>query len=255
MLVYTGELERAVRENFKVQVFLLNDLSDSAKTTIEKNLASRAYVWNKAAFITKEEAKKILSNRTGEDYSFLGENLLRESFQFAVKPAFQDTTKLTSIRKEISGWYGVFQVHYEESSISAINKNRNQISLVLVGIASVLFVVVILLINNTLRLALFAQRFLIRSMQLVGATRGFIKKPFLIRAVLYGFLGGAIASGLLIGFVSMATSKVPELQYIQNIERMALVLGSITLLGIFVALVSTFRAINKYLNLSLDELY
>jgi cell division transport system permease protein len=123
------------------------------------------------------------------------------------------------------------------------------------GIALVLFVVVILLINNTLRLALFSQRFLIRSMQLVGATRWFIKKPFLVRSLIYGFIGGMIASGLLIGLVAFANKKVPELTAIQNNDRILIVLASLIGLGIFVALISTYRAVSKYLQLSLDELY
>lgn len=256
LLVYSGELERVVRENFRVQVFLKNELSDSVKSTIKKKLEQQEFINpNSIKFISKEEARKKFIQETGEDFSFLGENLLREAFQFGIPPQFQDSIQLTGIKKSIEKYYGVFQVHYVESSINSINKNRNKIGLILMGIALVLFIVVVLLINNTLRLALFSQRFLIRSMQLVGAKRGFIKRPFLTRALLYGFIGGLISSGLLIGLLAFANKKVPELSTIQNNERILIVLASLVVLGIFVAIISTYRAVSKYLQLSLDELY
>jgi cell division transport system permease protein len=256
LVVYSGELERVVRENFQVQVFLKNDLTDSVKTVIKKKLESEGFVDKKSLkFISKEEAKKKFIKETGEDFSFLGENLLRETYQFGTPPEFQDSIKLAGIKKSVEKINGVFQVHYIESSINSINKNRTKIGLILMGIALVLFIVVVLLINNTLRLALFSQRFLIRSMQLVGATRWFIKKPFLARALLYGFIGGLIASGLLVGLLAFANKKVPELTSIQNNDRILIVFASLIGLGIFVALISTYRAVSKYLHLSLDELY
>ena len=256
LVVYSGELERVVRENFRVQVFLKNDLTDSVKKVIKKKLEKQEYVaGNSLIFISKEEAKKKFIQETGEDFSFLGENLLRETFQFGVPPSYQDSIKLIGIKKSLEKVYGIFQVYYVESSISAINQNKKKIGLVLVGIASLLFTVVVLLINNTLRLALFSQRFLIRSMQLVGATRGFIKKPFLLRALLYGFIGGIISSAILVSLLTFANKRIPELTSIQNNERIMIVLASLVVLGIFVAFISTHRAVSKYLQLSLDELY
>jgi cell division transport system permease protein len=256
MVIYSGELEKVVRESFRVQVFLKNELTDSVKTVIRKKLENEKFV-NRASlkFISKEEARKKFIRETGEDFSFLGENLLRETFQFGIPPQYQDSLKLSGIKKSLERVTGVFQVHYLESSINSINKNRNKIGLILMGIALTLFIVVVLLINNTLRLALFSQRFLIRSMQLVGATHGFIKWPFIMRAMLYGFIGGLIASGLLIGLITFANKKIPELASIQNNDRILIVLASIIGLGIFVALLSTYRAVSKYLQLSLDELY
>jgi cell division transport system permease protein len=256
LIVYSGELERIVRENFRVQVFLKNDLTDSTKTVIKKRIEQQEYVApTTLVFISKEDARKKFIKETGEDFSFLGENLLRETFQFGVPPIFQDSIKLSGIKKDLEKVSGVFQVYFEESSIGSINKNRTKIGLILIGIASLLFVVVVLLINTTLKLALFSQRFIIRSMQLVGATRGFIKKPFLFRALVYGFIGGLISSALLVALLTFANKRIPELTLIQNNERIMVVLGSLVVLGIFVALASTYRAVSKYLQLSLDELY
>lgn len=256
LIVYSNELERVVRESFKVQVFLKNDLSDSIKTTLKAKLENTEGIEaGSLKFISKAEAQKKFAEETGEDFSFLGENLLRESYQFGVAADHQDTVKLSAMKKTLAKLNGVFQIHYQESSITGINKNRNQIAIVLIGIALLLFVVVVLLINNTLRLALFSQRFLIRSMQLVGATRSFITKPFLIRSVVYGLIGGVVASAILVAVIMYANKRIPELTYIQNNQRIMIVLGNLVALGIFVALLSTYRAVSKYLQLSLDELY
>lgn len=256
LIVYSNELERVVRESFKVQVFLKNELTDSARTALKSKIAkAEGIAPGTLVYISKEEARKKFIQETGQDFSFLGENLLRESFQFGVSVSHQDSAKLLAMSQSLTKLSGVFQVHYQESSITSINKNRNKIGLVLFGMATILFVVVILLINNALRLALFSQRFLIRSMQLVGATRSFIQRPFLIRSSLYGFVGGLVSSGLLMGMLAYANRRIPELEAIQNTERILIVLGSLVALGIFVALLSTYSAVSKYLKLSLDELY
>jgi cell division transport system permease protein len=126
---------------------------------------------------------------------------------------------------------------------------------VLFGIAFILLIVVVLLINSTLRLALFSQRFLIRSMQLVGATRTFIQWPFIYRAALHGALAGIVAAGLLWAVIRYGHNRVEELRLVENEERLLTLLGSLLALGIFVAVISTWRAVQKYLTLSLDELY
>ena len=207
-------------------------------------------------FVSKEDAAKQFIKDTGEDFQkFLGENPLRDAFLISVDPAFQDKSKLAEIKTRIEKIKGVFQVYYVESLIESINKNIARIGLVLLGLASILLVVVVLLINNTVRLALFSQRFLIRSMQLVGATKGFILGPFVLRALLHGAIAGIIAGLLLLGVVQMGHRKIDELQLIGNTERIAILLASLLAIGIFVAVISTWRSVQKYLKLSLDELY
>ncbi|MFM8849311.1 MAG: cell division protein FtsX, partial [Cytophagales bacterium] len=126
---------------------------------------------------------------------------------------------------------------------------------VLMSLVVLLLVTIVLLINNTIRLALFSQRFLIRSMQLVGAKRWFIQKPFLGRAILHGIIAGVIASALLVSVISFATRRIEELALIQNNDRLITLVGLLLVVGVVVAFGSTYRAVAKYLNLSLDELY
>ncbi len=259
LVIYSKELERVVRENVKVQVYLKSQVTDVQKTQIEKGLASKPFVpkdKGSIQFISKDEAAKQFIEDTGEDFKkFLGENPLRDAYLVRIQEGFHDTESLKKIKAEVEQINGVFQVHYVENVIDSINKNVTKIGLILMGLVSLLLLVVVLLINNTLRLALFSQRFLIRSMQLVGARSWFIQRPFLYRAGVHGLIAGVIASALLTLLLSFATKRVEDLVLIQNNNRLMLLLGSLLLVGMIVAILSTYRAVSKYLKLSLDELY
>lgn len=259
LVIYSKQLEHAVRDNVKVQVYLKSQLTSEQIKQVEKLLTGKAFV-NKSAnaihFVSKEEAAKQFIQETGEDFKkFLGENPLRNAYLVKIDPTYHDTLSLKRIKAEVEQMPGVFQVYYVESVIDSINKNVTKIGLVLMSLVALLLITVVLLINNTIRLALFSQRFLIRSMQLVGAKRWFIQRPFLGRAVLHGALAGAIASGLLLGLISLATKRISELALIQNNDRLLLLIASLLIMGVLVAVASTYRAVAKYLNLSLDELY
>lgn len=261
LIIYSKELERVVRENIKIQVYLKNHINEAQHLQIRKNLSSRYFISKKdpekaIQFFSKEEAAKQFIKDTGEDFQhFLGENPLRDAFLITIDPQYHDKASMNKIKIEVEKISGVFQVYYVENVIDSINKNVTKIGIILGGIASLLLLTVVLLINNTLRLALFSQRFLIRSMQLVGAKRWFIQQPFLLRASLHGCISGIIAAGLLLVLVSFANKRIEDLSLIQNSNRITLLLGTLILMGILVALFSTYRAVRKYLKLSLDELY
>jgi cell division transport system permease protein len=261
LVIYSDELGRTVKENVRIQVYLKSHLDEKQISDLEKQLVSADFTLKQPGgrpviFVSRDEAAKQFIKDTGEDFQkFLGENPLRDAFLVALDPAFHDKAKLSAIKTQLEKSPGVFQVYYVESLIESINRNVATIGLVLLGLAAVFLVVVVLLINNTLRLALFSQRFLIRSMQLVGATRGFIQWPFILRATLHGALGGLIACGLLWGVVQLGHQKIEELQLIENKSRVLILLGSLLAMGIFVAVVSTWRAVYRYMRLSLDELY
>lgn len=266
LMIYSKELERVVLENVKIQVYLKSNISEDQKKEIEKILSNHYFTSknlpasptpvNSIQFVSKEEAAKTFIKETGEDFqTFLGENPLRDVFLVAVNPIYHDKRSMAKIKGEVEKITGVFQVHFDKNVIASINENVTKIGLLLLGLSTLLLITVVLLINNTLRLALFSQRFLIRSMQLVGAKRWFIQWPFLIRACLHGLLAGLLASTMLIAVISFANKRIEDLSLIQNTNRIALLFGALTLLGILVAFASTFRAVRKYLKLSLDELY
>lgn len=258
LLVYSKELERVVRENVSIQVYLKNQLTKEDLAKVESTLKKQPFILPQSAiqFISKDEAAKKFIQETGKDFKqFLGENPLRDAFVVKVAEPYQNKESLAKIKTAVEKIPQVFQVDYQETLIESINKNISKIGLIVMGLVAALLVIVVLLIHNTLRLALFSQRFLIRSMQLVGATRWFIQRPFLFRASIYGLIAGAIASGLVILLLYLATSRVEELKLIQNNERIGWLCASLLLTGLIVALTSSYQAVSKYLKLSLDELY
>jgi cell division transport system permease protein len=207
-------------------------------------------------FFPKEEAAKQFIKETGEDFQkFLGENPLRDAFLVKVDPIFHGKESLKKVKASLEKLNGVFQVYYVESLIESINDNVAKIGIILLGITAILLLAVVLLISNTLRLALFSQRFLIRSMQLVGATKWFIQRPFLVRATIHGFVSGLIASGLLAGLIYFSIQRISDLSILQNQISVLLLFFILIVMGILLAFFSTFRAVRKYLKLSLDELY
>jgi cell division transport system permease protein len=207
-------------------------------------------------FISDEEAAATFVQNTGEDFTkFLEDNPLRDSFVFSVADEFQSAEQLELIAKDLEVLPGVFEVSYMTDLVDSINKNLLKVSLVMGGFILILIITVIMLINNTIRIALFSQRFLIRSMQLVGATRGFIRKPFLIRAFFFGMLAGLIASGILFGLIQYTQANIEGFAVLQNLELMVILFGGLILIGGILSVLSTLRAVNKYLNMSLDELY
>lgn len=261
LVIYSQELGRVVRENVKIQVFLKSTVVKEDRPAFEKYLLSSDFILKDTTkkaitFISKDEAAKQFIQDTGEDFKkFLGENPLRDAYLVTIDPAFHNKEKLGEIKTRLEKMKGVFQVYYVETLIESVNKNIAKIGFVLLGLASLLLLIVVLLINNTVRLALFSQRFLIRSMQLVGATRGFIQWPFVLRAMLNGAVSGLLAGALLLFIIRYGHTKIEDLQLIENQERIIILLASLLGLGMFVAVVSTWRAVHKYLKLSLDELY
>jgi len=261
LVILTDKLTQNIQENVEMQVFLNKDLSNNEVTKISKTLSSKDYVYVKneipqVTTITKQEAAKQFIEETGEDFvSFLGDNPLRDVVVLKIKPEFHLPENLAEIKKEISTIRGVYEVSYIENLVNSINENLAKISIVLIGFSLILFLVVAILINNTIKLALFSQRFLIRSMQLVGATSSFIQKPFLIRASLYGFISGVFAIAILGGLLYLANAKIEGLSELQSNDNLLILIGIILVLGTVVGFISTFAAIKKYLKLSLDELY
>ncbi len=260
LVIYSKELEKAIKENIKLEVYLKSHIQEEDRLKLEKKLASQYFVSKNGGksiqFISKEEAAKQFIRETGENFNkFLGENPLHDAFLLKIGDRYQSKQSLAKIKTELEKLPGIFQVDYKESVIESINHNITQIGLAMMGLVAILLLIVVLLINNTLRLALFSQRFLIRSMQLVGAKGWFIQKPFLIRASLHGLLAGLLASGFLLVLISFATKKIEDLKLIQNNDRLMILMAALLLLGVIVALVSSYRAVNKYLKLSLDELY
>lgn len=261
ILIQAKTLTSLIRENVEVQIFLDKNLKAEEITAVKNNLASRPFVLIKSdtvslRYISNEDAAKTFIESTGEDFTqFLEDNPLRDSYVITISEEFQTAEQLESIAKELEAIPGVFEVSYMTDLVESINKNLVKVSLVMGGFILILIITVVMLINNTIRLALFSQRFLIRSMQLVGATRAFIRKPFLMRSWVFGMLAGAFASLILFGLISYTQTAIEGFALLQNQELMLILFGILVVVGGILSVLSTLRAVNKYLNMTLDELY
>ena len=261
ILIQASSLTKMIRENIEIQVFLDKGLSQKQLADLSKNLSERPFVLHTEdsvylRFISDKEAAETFIENTGEDFTkFLEDNPLRDSYVFSVSEEFQSSEQLALIAKELETQPGVFEISYMTDLVDSINKNLFKVSLIMGGFILILIVTVIMLINNTIRLALFSQRFLIRSMQLVGATRGFIRKPFLIRAFFFGVLAGVLASAILFALLEYTKGNIEGFASLQNTELMLLLFAGLIISGGCLSGISTLRSVNKYLNMSLDELY
>ena len=260
-LVLTNSLKETIRQNMQAQIYLEKDISESQRIQIEQTLTSGDFILKKEGkpvmqFISREDAAKKFIEETGEDfYEFLGDNPLRDSYIINIAMEQQFPDKLTEMKSSVESIPGVFEMDYVESLLNRLIENTTTISLILVGFASVLMIAVILLINNTIKLALFSQRFLIRSMQLVGAKPSFIQKPFLLRSVFHGFMAASLAALALFGLLSYGFNEFPDLKGISDMNSILLVFAVLIVLGSLVGFSGTFIAIRRYMKLSLDELY
>lgn len=261
IFIQAKTLTKIIRENIEIQVFLNKNITEKRKTEIGKTLSQKPFLLQKEdgiglVFISQEEAAASFLEDTGEDFmAFLDDNPLRDSYTLALSEEFQTADQIKEIVTEIREIDGVFEVTYMSDLVESINENLLKVSLVMGGFIVILIITVIMLINNTIRLALFSQRFLIRSMQLVGATRGFIRKPFLSRAFLFGALSGLLASGILYTIIEYTKANIDGFALLQNNELLYLLFGGLVIAGAMLSFFSTLRAVNKYLNMSLDELY
>jgi cell division transport system permease protein len=242
-----------LKQGIEVQVFLEKGLQQEDINTVKKALSQKQYiVQNSLVFISKEEAAKKMMEETGEDFvKFVGENPLRDAFNFNL---IQDG-RLHEELEDLEHIPGVFEVHDSQLFIEKIQSNIKKTGIVIICLVVVFVITVIFLIHNAIRLALFSQRFLIRSMQLVGATDFFIKKPFLLRAAFHGMLGGMIAScilGVLYWFIS---TFIQDITLLLNILIIFMVGFGLVILGSFICYLSALYAVNKYLKMTLDELY
>ena len=261
LLVHAQKLSEVVRENLEVQVYLERDLPETELLRLQQDLGQQAFVAERGGkpqirFVSKEEGARQLLQSTGEDFrQFLGDNPLRDAYVLKIKPEFTDTMHLRQLNRSISTQRGVFEVQYPQDLFASINNNLTRVSLVLLGFAAVLVLVVVILINNTIKLALFSQRFLIRSMQLVGATRLFIQQPFLRRATWQGLASGVLAALLLVALLQYAYLEVEPLRLLRDDLRLGLLLLGVVVLGVVIGFFSSARAVHKYLQMSLDDLY
>lgn len=255
LVLNAQRISEYVKENVVMTVMLKPDSKEEDVTRLINMLNGSTYV-KATKYINSETAAQELSKDLGEDFvKSLGYNPLSGSIDIFLKAEYADNTSINGIRTSLSNTSIVKEIYYQPSLIEVINKNIRTISLIILGFSALLFLIAGALINNTIRLSLYAKRLLIKSMKLVGATRSFIRKPFLVKGMMHGFYGGIIADILLFGLLYVTRKQVPEFFGLQDTQLLLIIMGGVIVIGVFVSLVSTYFAVNKYLRLNTEDLY
>ena len=255
IIMNAKKLSDHVKESFRVQVFIKEDAKEADILKFQKLLEAEDYVVE-TNYITKEEAVKIMEEEIGENFvEFLGFNPLQASLDLHLQADYAHADSLKWIEKELLASPRVKEVVYQPDLIELVNQNIRKISLVVLGFSVLLLIIAIALINNTIRLAVFSKRFVIRSMQLVGATRGFIMRPFIWQGIANGIWAAIIALVLIAGVLYFVKIELPELMNIQDIKTLVELFAMVVALGIFISVISTIFAVNKYIRSDLNKLY
>ena len=255
IVLHGKNLSNFVKENIVLNVVIKENAGDNEIFTLQSNLEKNESI-KSTQFISKESAAKNLSNDLGEDFvKFLGYNPLSASIDVYLKADFANKERIQKLVTKLKKKEIVKDVIYQESLIDMVNENLKSISLVIIAFGFTLLLIAIALINNTIRLAMYSQRFIIRSMQLVGATKGFIRKPYIVSGMIHGLLGGIVAILLLLSTLYIAKTEMPELAMLQNYVEFGVLFAAIILMGIIISFFSTYFAVNKYLNQHIDDLY
>lgn len=255
LLLNARKLSIYVKENIQLQVFVNDQVKEVDIIQLKKTIDSEAYP-RETKYVSKEEAAETLQKDLGEDFiTFLGFNPLLPSIDIKLKADYAHPDSMEWIAKSLQQNTAVHEVAYSPDLIQQVYDNVNRITLILLVFSGLLLLVAIALINNTIRLAMYARRFTIRSMQLVGATSWFIKRPFLGQGLLHGIYGSIIAIGLLGGLIYLAQHEMPEFFELQDLQTFAVVFAIVLATGIIISITSTLFAVQRYLRLKLNDLY
>ena len=250
---------RTLANNFKEKVVLTIYLEDSAKNVEIKQLQnslSYANYTNSIKYVSKANAANIMTAEYGEDFlEDIGYNPLKNSIDVTLKAAYVSAKRLDSIAEINSKKDFVEEVRYDKDLVGLMNKNVKRISFWILIICAVFTIIAVLLINSTIRLAVFSKRFTIKTMQMVGATKAFIRKPFIVRGLRLGLLGVLLSFIGLSVIIYYTNIALPELKLHENRYEIGLVYLLVLLIGIFITMLSSFLATQRYLNLKTDKLY
>ena len=237
LLLQANQVSNYVKENIGISLIINPDADSTQINDVLSRLSTTQYI-KSFQLISKDEAAEVLKKDLGEDFiTFLGHNPLYPSIDIRLKAEFADEKTVASFISSIQKHPSINEVQYQPSLIESVNRNLKTITWILIIFSSLLIIVSITLINNTIRISLYARRLLIKSMLLVGATKGFILKPFLLKSVFNGFMGGLIAVFLLAGLLYGISVKLPEISLIQDVRILGYVASGMVVTGIILSFV------------------
>ena len=255
LVVNAGKLTKHVREKIGFTLVLQNDLKEVEIIQLQKLVSALEFV-KSTRYIDKETAAKELTEELGEDFTgFLGYNPLFSSIDVKLYAPFTQPDSLLVIEKELLEFPQVQEVYFQKDLASLINKNIKKISLVLLIISSIMAFIVVALINNSIRISIYSQRFTINTMQMVGATNRFIRKPFVKQSILWGIYGAVVANLVILSGIYSLRNELEGIIGFSDVASLGIVLALVFLLGLIISYVSTFFAVNKFLKMKFDELF
>ncbi len=257
LMMHAQKLSNHFRENIGFEIVMNSNVKEASIIKLQKELDAMPAV-KSTEYITKEEAIRRLSDDLGEDFlQWLGneENPLLPSIDVYFNAEYANPDSLNVIEQQLLKSKDIKEIYYQKSLVDLIDQNVNRIGMVLMGISIILLIIAITLIRNTIRLRIYANRFLVRSMQLVGATPAFIRRPFIRSGILQGFFGALLTDLLLALMLYGLTKRIPELSFVQDYRIVICIFVGIILLGILLGGLSTRLALRKYLHADIDRLY
>jgi cell division transport system permease protein len=255
LILNARKLSDFVKENIGFSVILNEDVKEADIIRLQKNLDAERYV-KSTRYITKENAAREMEELLGEDFiDFLGYNPLLASIEVQLFAPYANNDSISVIEEELKDIPQIKEVFYQKSLIHLVNENVKKITFIMLSFSSLLLLISLTLINNTIRLSVYARRFIIKTMELVGATKGFIRKPFLIKSALHGFYAAIIANILLAIVIYFAQQQFVDIFSLQDFQTIGLLFLFVLLVGISLNWLSTFFAVNKFLRMHIDRLY
>ncbi len=254
IVIHTRQLSKSFKEAIQVEVQFNDNTRDELGQDLMKILQHQEFT-KSAEYITKEQAGKDYQLMNNENFEEVIVNPLYSSIILHLNEKYINKDSLLRIKQFITRSNIVRDVDYKPTLVDVLNSKVRTIGAAILGISTLLILLVIFMIDNTIRLAMYSNRFLIKTMQLVGATRWFISKPFAIRAIMNGAIAALIAIGGVLIIQKILQNMIPEIIGLQNKQAMWILFGIILLLGVAISTISTHRSVIKYLKTSLDDLY
>lgn len=256
IILHSQKLSVQLKENFRVDIYLKSSAKEADIVRFKKTLDLRDAI-KRAHYISTEEAAESFQEDLGEDFiKFLdGKNPLPASIEVYLTESYANVDSLRVFSEEIMENKIVEEVQYHESYIKKINENIAKISFFFLLFGGAMMLISIALINNTIRLSVYSQRFNIRTMQLIGATQRFIRRPFIKQGVIQGFVSAILAIAMIVAVLYRLKDEIPDIVTLDYLELYLLLLAGIIVLGILISWISSFFAVRKYLKIKLDNLY
>jgi len=255
LVINTKKMADHFKEQITISVFLKDNAKQVEVDQLQKSLAMADYT-KTATYVSKEEAAEQHSEDIGENFQeFLGYNPLKNSIDVQLKADFVTPEQLEEIAAEITAKDYVQEVSYDKPLIGLLNENVKRISFWILVASGIFTFIAVLLINSSIRLSIYSKRFIIKTMQMVGATKLFIRKPFLWINIQLGMIGAILAIVALSGVLYYVNENFPEFGLMNDPMILIILLVSVFVLGVLISLVSTYFATQRFLNLRTDELY